>query len=389
MKLSNRIITIDRTPVYFGTDALSSADKFVGRLYTIRKHPVGAASEKRSQNQSQKIFILVDQITRRLCLPLLLEKTISFQTAQIIEIEGGEDSKTLATAEKIWSQLLDSGADRTSLLVNLGGGVVSDLGGFAAAGYKRGIRYINIPTTLIGQADAAIGGKTGVNLGHIKNQIGFFHAPQGIFIYPGFLDTLPEEHLRSGLAEIIKSALVGDKVLWYRLLKHPVEELLNKPVDGMLWNRLIASTIKFKNRVVMGDYREHKLRKVLNFGHTIGHGLESYSMTEPGKHILHGDAVAAGMICATFLSFRKTGLPQADFKAIKNYLLNGFPSIRPDASSIPDILGLMKHDKKVSQGNLQFTLISKPGSPVINITCNEMEIREALTILSDSPDLSG
>ena len=366
MKLFNRIVTTDRTPIFFGLDALSYIGRFI---------------------PDNEIFILVDQETRRHCLPVLLDKAVSLKNARILETTGGEVSKSLATAERLWAELLSAGADRNSLLVNLGGGVVSDLGGFIAAGFKRGINYINIPTSLMGQADAAIGGKTAVNLGQIKNQVGFFYAAKAVFIFPGFLNTLPVEHLRSGLAEIIKSALVSDATVWRRLSKRSVSMLLQEPVEGSQWLNLVAAAVKFKNRVVIQDYREHKMRKVLNFGHTIGHALEGYSQTASGKQLLHGDAVAAGMICASYLSHRKTGLEIQELEAIRTYLAEGFPVCEVPRDAIPAIMELMMHDKKNRNGQTRFTLISKPGIPVIDVSCTQQEVMEAIGFLNDT--LSG
>lgn len=326
----------------------------------------------------QDVFILVDRNTRKYCLPMLLDHVLSLEHVPVLEIPGGEDSKSFSAAEHLWTRLLELGAGRNSLLINLGGGVVSDLGGFVAAGYKRGINYINIPTSLMGQADAAIGGKTGINIGHVKNQVGFFYPSRGVFIFPGFLKTLPAAHLRSGLAEIIKSVLIGNTSLWRRLVKHPVAELLQQPVDGGLWPGLISESVKFKNRVVMQDYRERKQRKALNFGHTIGHALEGFSQTIPGKQLMHGDAVAAGMICATFLSHRKTGLSQAHMESVVSYLRNGFPAILIEDQAKATILELITHDKKNLNGLIRFTLISKPGSPVLDVSCSQEEILEAL-----------
>ncbi|MFZ4522612.1 MAG: 3-dehydroquinate synthase [Bacteroidales bacterium] len=360
MKISSRIITTDRTPIFFGHDSLAALEKILGSLLP------------------DTIIILVDTNTRNHCLPVLLSKVPSLDKAQILEIQEGETGKSLATAEKLWAALMNSGIGRNTLLVNLGGGVISDLGGFVAAGYLRGIRYINVPTSLIGQADAAIGGKTGVNLGEVKNQVGFLYPAQAVVIFPGFLKTLPAEHLRSGLAEIVKSALVGDAIAWRRINKHPVKYLVNLPVEDTLWCNMIAGAIKLKNKVVMQDFRERKLRKVLNFGHTIGHALEAHSHRQNGSPLLHGDAVAAGMVCAAYLSYRKSGLGLSDYQAIKNYLTGGFPCVPVDPVSFPAIMELMKHDKKRRSGQLQFTLISKPGYPRINISCDEEEILDAL-----------
>ncbi len=358
--LSNRIVTINRTPIFFGINCLSSIDRFIGSL-----NPCG-------------IFILVDENTRTHCLPLLLEHAPLLAHARVMEVVGGEGVKTLENAEKLWSILMAEGAGRYSLLVNLGGGVISDLGGFVAAGYQRGINYINIPTSLMGMADAAIGGKTAVNLSGIKNQVGFFHAAKAVFIFLRFLDTLPKEHLRSGLAEIVKSTIISNPVLWRRLQNYPVSRLLSQPPESAFWQKLILSAVTFKNKVVVKDYRETKFRKVLNFGHTIGHALEGYAQRVGGMPLLHGDAVAAGMISAAYLSHLKTGLAEQEMKSISRYLREGYGTIAVDSSSQAILLELMMHDKKMSGGRLQFTLMSKPGFPVVNVPCDEKEVLKSI-----------
>jgi 3-dehydroquinate synthase len=360
IKCSNRIITINRTPVYFGKDVFPEIDRLVHTL-----HPDG-------------LFILGDTNTRKHCLPLLMEQADSLASATVMEIDGGEAAKTLENAEKLWHEMLENGAVRNSLLINLGGGVVSDLGGFVAAGYKRGIRYINVPTSLMGQADAAIGGKTAVNLGNLKNQVGFFHAAEGVFISPEFLNTLPEVHMRSGLAEIIKSTLISNGKLWRRLQKTPVSAMLTIPAESGFWQELILAAVTYKNKVVAKDYREKRLRKVLNFGHTFGHAFESFSIQNPGLPMLHGEAVAAGMICAAYLSFQKTGLSQDDMQSIEAYLRQGFGLFPVDPSSKARLMEMMMHDKKVLDGRLHFTLISNPGAPVLNVKCNPGEVSETI-----------
>jgi 3-dehydroquinate synthase len=361
-KLSGRIITIERTPVFLGQDVLSSVDRFIRQMHLGR----------------EGIFILADKNTRKHCLSLLMENSGVMADAVILEIEGGEGAKTLATAERLWNEMLEAGAGRNSLLVNLGGGVVSDLGGFVAAGYKRGISYINIPTSLVGQCDAAIGGKTSVNTGILKNQVGFFYSPKAVFICPRFLATLPAAHFRSGMAEIIKCALVGDAGLWRRILHHPVPGLLSLPPGHRFLEELLTSTVNFKNRIVNRDYREQKLRKVLNFGHTIGHALESRSLLDPGAPLLHGDAVAAGMICALFLSTQKTGLDPSVNETARKYLVDGFPPCKADLDSIDRIMEIMAHDKKNFRGKFLFTLLSAPGYPLTNISCDRDEVAAAI-----------
>jgi 3-dehydroquinate synthase len=359
VKLVNRIVTVSRTPVFFGKEVFPAFDRLVKSM-----RPSG-------------IFILVDSNTREKCLPVLMRKTAALATAQVMEVTGGEAAKSLACAEKLWNDLLQAGAGRSSLVINLGGGVISDLGGFVAAGYNRGIKYINIPTSLMGQADAAIGGKTAVNLGNIKNQVGFFHSAAAIFIFPEFLKTLPGEHLRSGFAEIIKSILVSDGSLWRRLQKRPVSLMMSQSVESATWQDLILAAITFKNKVVVKDYREVKLRKVLNFGHTFGHAFESAMMNSKGP-ILHGEAVAAGMICAAWLSHLKTGLSRADLDAITKYIDEGYSRVHVDPASFSMLMEIMMHDKKMKGGQLQFTLLSKPGLPVTGVLCSREEIREAI-----------
>ena len=365
MKFSSRIVTIDRTPVFLGGNTLAKIDHVIRSMHLGR----------------DGIYILTDNNTRSHCLPAAIAGSACLAGAGILEVEAGEGSKTLLAAEKLWGDLLASGAGREALLVNLGGGVISDLGGFVSAGYKRGISYINIPTSLIGQADAAIGGKTAVNTGQVKNQVGFFHAPKAVFIFPGFLESLPLDHLRSGFAEIIKTALIGNGKLWRRLCSRPVAVVLSIPTGHPFWQELIGEAVQFKNRMVVQDYREQKIRKVLNFGHTIGHALESYSFTGSRSHMLHGDAVAWGMICAASLSTLKTGLTVAGFMEIKAYLAAGFPPPQVESGAMPLLMEFMRHDKKRHNNQVQFTLISNPGEPVIGVPCTEEEIMGAMELL--------
>jgi 3-dehydroquinate synthase len=367
MKLSNRIVTVSRTPVFFGKGAYSAIDRSISSL-----HP-------------HLIFILVDPNTRIHCLPLLLQQTSTLGDARVIEMDGGEASKSLASAERIWMEMLLAGAGRDTLLVNLGGGVVSDLGGFVAAGYKRGINYINVPTTLMAQADAAIGGKTGVNIGNIKNQVGFFCAAAGVFVVSDFLKTLPLLQLRSGLAEIIKTTLISNGPMWRRLQKNPVSRLLTLPVDSGLWQDLIHATVKYKNKVVEKDFREKKFRKVLNFGHTLGHVFESLSMEDFRVSLLHGEAVAAGMICAAYLSHQKAGLSESDMESITRYLRLGFGHFPVDPSYKSRSMELLQYDKKVQDGKVRFTLITKPGFPLLNVECHPDEISAALDYYLTTP----
>ncbi|MEI7897345.1 MAG: 3-dehydroquinate synthase family protein [bacterium] len=366
IKLSNRIITTQRTPIFFGNDVLPALDKIVASI-----RPGG-------------IFILADLNTRKHCLPLLLERSKSVANAAIIEIDGGEADKSIENAGKIWQILMASGADRKSLLVNLGGGVVTDLGGFVAAGFQRGIKYINVPTSLMGQADAAIGGKTAVNLGHVKNQVGFFYPPEGVFIVPEFLKTLPEAQLRSGFAEIIKSVLIGNAALWRRVHKTPVNGWMNLPAEGVLWQDMILAAATYKNKVVAKDFREKKLRKVLNFGHTLGHAFESLGMQSDGEPLLHGEAVAAGIICAVYLSHVSTGLSTAEMHAVTDYIREGYRQVPFQQESGSLMLDIARHDKKNHDGSIRFTLLSKVGVPQVNTVCGDDQVLAALAYYGSS-----
>ncbi|HPS50439.1 MAG TPA: 3-dehydroquinate synthase [Bacteroidales bacterium] len=367
MKKSCRLVTIDRPVVFCGNGALNHLDRFL-------------ASNRINREQ---IFILTDRETHRHCLPVLSSASRTLDQAKHLTVAGGEESKTLETATGLWEQMLAAGAGRNSLLINLGGGVISDLGGFVAACFHRGIRYVNITTSLIGQADASIGGKTGINLGRIKNQIGAFCNPAAIFIDPVFLSTLPKNHLRSGWAEALKCALTGDESLWNRLAKHPVEALVGLPVNDRLIEHVISKTVDYKLMLVKKDFRERNLRKTLNFGHTLGHAFETLSMERQGESLLHGEAVAAGMICAVILSRLKTGLDPAEGDKIIRYLQAGYGKFSIGTTDVERLLRIVAHDKKRRNGAIEFTLLTRPGKARIQLPCREEEIVQAVRFYQD------
>lgn len=368
MVLSARVVNVSKTRIECGLNALASLHKILSSR----------------QYAKSKVFILVDSETGKHCLPLLVETCPGLNSASVFEIPGGEVSKSLGTAEMIWSELLAAGADRQSLLINLGGGVVTDLGGFVAAGVKRGIAYINIPTSLMGMADAAIGGKTGVNLSGLKNQIGFFYSPLAVLIDPCFLKTLPEAQIRSGFAEIVKSALIGNPVLWRKLLKHGASEILSRDTTDTFWLEMINETVSIKNHIACQDFREMKLRKILNFGHTIAHALESYFMGMQGIDLLHGEAVALGMIAETWLSVEKCALNEAEAMEITSFLkkaynpLIGIVANLSDQETLNGICSLLIHDKKNRNGQIRMTLIKSAGKPRVNIPVTIAEAASAL-----------
>ena len=242
---------------------------------------------------------------------------------------------------------------------------------------------------MVAQVDSAIGGKTGVNLDKVKNQVGAFYPPESVFICPGFLRTLPAGHFRSGLAEIIKSMLLDNPAYWRKIKKIPVAGLMEQSYDSRLVSEMTALSVKYKTRLVSRDFRETNIRKALNFGHTIGHAFESFCMKQGHDTLLHGDAVAAGMVCAVWLSARKCGLAGEVMNEVTAYLLNGFARVEFSEKDIPDLINLMKFDKKNMAGQLRFTLISAPGKPCINVACTPQEAGESLLFYLQQKQLTG
>jgi 3-dehydroquinate synthase len=392
MVIPGRVSETFRSRVHCGSKALDELEKFL-QSFPVRR---------------SRLFIIADTNTAGHCLPYLLNRCPSVEKGMLIQLDPGESSKDISNAEKIWALMLEAGADRNSLVINLGGGMVSDLGGFAASCFKRGVPYMNVPTSLMGMADAAIGGKTAVNMGNLKNQVGTFCLPLGVFIDTAFLKTLPPAEFRSGLAEVIKSALVGNSVTWKLLLKlHEngrlnYKELSAKPVTELLPEDLVFKTAAFKSRIVSQDFREKKLRKMLNFGHSLGHALESLAISTAGTGgvpvtngvpvtdgapvtLLHGEAVALGMIAAAGLSSLKCSLLSSDRQAITGLLSGLFPDrlsmISDMAASDPELearlWGLLQHDKKNSGGVVKFTLLKAPGKPVLNVPVSREEFGQA------------
>ncbi|MEI6900477.1 MAG: 3-dehydroquinate synthase family protein [Bacteroidota bacterium] len=324
-----------------------------------------------------KKFILVDENTRKHCLDSLVNYTPALAGSTIIEIKSGEAQKNIETVVSIWQQLSDGNAGRDAMLVNLGGGVITDVGGFAAATYKRGIPYLNVPTTLVGMSDAAIGGKIAINLNNLKNQIGMFLLPRGTYIYSGFLRTLGRKDFLNGVAEIIKYGLIMDVGLFKKVSKLGVIQLLDQPFKDSLWDDLIRRTVKTKSEIIEKDFRDHKERRLLNFGHTIGHAFESYGMTENGEGLSRGHAVAMGIICESYLSGVKAGLKQDELNEIVALITSIFPVVPIESSAISGLMTIMKQDKKSSHGELQFTLIKAQGKAIINQPIDDKLVRES------------
>jgi 3-dehydroquinate synthase len=294
---------------------------------------------------------------------------------EILEIESGEENKTIDTCVGLWEALSELGADRKSALLNLGGGVLTDLGGFVASTFKRGIDFINIPTTLLSMVDASVGGKTGVDLGNLKNQVGVINQPVMVLVQPDFLDTLVERQVTSGLAEMLKHGLIQDATYWDMLKE------LNTLED--LKQHILAS-IKIKNHVVLQDPTEQHLRKILNFGHTLGHAIESYFLDRVDKQpLLHGEAIAIGMILEAYLSMKLTELPMSQMEDIKKTFLKYFKKIKISETERKEIIALLKFDKKNTHGNINFVLLNRIGKPQIDVQVPDDLILEAFAYYID------
>ena len=317
-----------------------------------------------------KLTVLTDSNTAVHCYPMLKAQLPADHLH--ISVPAGEEHKTLETCARIWGTMTEAGLDRQALFMNLGGGVITDMGGFCAATYKRGIRFINIPTTLLSQVDASVGGKLGIDFMGYKNHIGLFGEPEAVLVDPVFLRSLPQRELRSGYAEVVKHALIADDKHWQKLLKHSNWQELD-------WQQIIQHSIGIKGAVVAEDPTEKGLRKVLNFGHTLGHALESYRLEQPKeRQLLHGEAIAAGMICEAWLSWKKTGLAEEDLMRIARYISQVWPEQMASTEDIPLILDRLDQDKKNEGKKLLFSLLSSPGVAVYNIAIQPEEARQAL-----------
>ena len=317
-----------------------------------------------------KIFILVDNNTHEHCLAKFMSHLETSIAIEVIEIEAGESHKTIETCVGVWNALSELGADRKSLLLNLGGGVVTDLGGFVACTFKRGIKYINIPTSLLAMVDASVGGKTGVDLGALKNQIGVISSGDMVLIDTSYLDTLPQNHLKSGLAEMLKHGLIRDRAYFDKLTN-----LSKLTLDDL--DVLIHESVVIKKDIVTKDPLEQGERKHLNFGHTLGHAIESYFLSQTNKEeLLHGEAIAIGMILECFISTELLGFPKNDLENISASINAIYKPVSILASDYDAIIELLKYDKKNEHGNINFVLLEKIGQPKIDcLVDNELIIK--------------
>lgn len=318
-----------------------------------------------------KIFVLVDENTHQYCLSYFLEKMQTNVAIEIIEIESGEEHKNIDTCLGVWNALSDLNADRKSLMINIGGGVITDLGGFVACTFKRGIAYINVPTTLLSMVDASVGGKTGVDLGALKNQIGVISNPDLVLIDTSFLNTLPKNQMKSGLAEMLKHGLITGESYWNKFL-----DLSKLSLDDL--DQLIYESVMIKKHVVEEDPLENGLRKTLNFGHTLGHAIESYFLSNKDKTpLLHGEAIVVGMILACYISTALTQFPKESTLAIKSLLTNYYGKVTIDNKEYKNIIDLLKYDKKNNHGNINFVLLEAIGKTKIDCIVPENIIIDA------------
>ncbi len=342
-----------QTPVYFSDIFL-----YLNQLLETRsQHPV---------------FVLVDENTHEHCLSLLLSEMVINAQIEVIEIPSGEENKTIEIVIQVWETLLEMNASRKSLMINLGGGVITDMGGFIASTYKRGIDFINIPTSLLSMVDASVGGKTGIDLNGVKNTIGTFAMPLATFIYTDFLKTLPERQLRSGLAEMFKHGLVYDQNHWEEIIK--IKEYHSESVA-----KFIEKSVKIKTEVIEKDPFEIGLRKILNFGHTIGHAVES-EFLESENPLLHGEAVAIGMLIESILSYENELISKEELDEIFYYIIEIFGKIPISEEIIPELLIWMKNDKKNQENQISFSLIEGIGKCKYDILLNENQISEGILL---------
>lgn len=324
-----------------------------------------------SRQFGSKILMLTDSNTVKYCFPII-QKSLP-EDVPLFVLEAGEEQKHIESVAKVWEFLNRNGADRKSVVINLGGGVLCDLGGFAASTFKRGIDFIHIPTTLLSQVDASVGGKTGVNFKSYKNEIGAFSFPLKVLIDTNFLRTLSQEHILSGFGEMLKHAFIKDEAYYAELQEQELDKnLLN-------YNKLLSlvqHSVKIKEEVVLADPMESGLRKILNFGHTIGHAFESFYMGTPNE-LIHGKAVVYGMIMEMYLSHLKLGFPKEKLIEVINYLNKIYGKLIFKKDNYEKLYALMTHDKKNENSQINFTLLENIGVSVINQTAGKKEIFEA------------
>lgn len=321
-----------------------------------------------SSSQYSKIVVIADNNTKRHCYPIL---KAFLPKHSIVTVPSGEAHKTLATCEQIWGAMTKEELDRHALVINVGGGVIGDMGGFCAAVYKRGIDFIQVPTTLLSQVDASVGGKLGIDFQGFKNHLGVFNIPKSVLIDPVFLKTLPEREIRSGFAEIIKHCLIADASKW--------EEIRQKDFERQDWKDLIAHSVKIKQQVVDEDPTEKGLRKILNFGHTLGHAVETHFLNKPAnQRLFHGEAIAVGMIMESYLSFERKMIDQQTLTDIEEFLFATYGKVKIKAEDVEAIIALTRQDKKNKGKEIRFSLLKGAGQCAFDIVVTASEMRKSI-----------
>lgn len=331
-------------------------------------------AEAVGEQPASQIFVLTDDNSYTFCYPLIKEIE-ALKGSHMIKVKSGDENKNINAAVEIWKYLSENGANRKSLLINLGGGMITDIGGFAASTFKRGIRYINVSTTLLGAVDAATGGKTGINFLGLKNEIGVFNPAERVLIYTPFFKTLDQNNIRSGYGEMVKHALIDTVEEWNEVMKFDLAD-----VDFDLLSVLVDRSVKIKEKVVEIDPKEQGLRKALNLGHTIGHAFETFSYRS-AKPALHGYAVVWGLWCELYLSHLKLGFPIEYINQLSKMIDDYYGWFSFSEENFEELYELMTHDKKNDSGFINFTLLSTIGEIHINQTASKEEIFEVLSLM--------
>ena len=323
-----------------------------------------------SECEHDKLFVLTDTTTQEMCLPVL-QKFYCMKEAKVITIPASDSHKDIESLMMVWKGLQEGGASRHSCMINLGGGMVTALGGFAASTFKRGINFINIPTTLLAMVDASVGGKTGINFGGLKNEVGVFNDSKFVILDTEFLKTLDAKNICSGYAEMLKHGLISTEAMWEELVSF---DLANPDLKQL--QRMVGDSVKVKERIVEQDPHEKGIRKALNLGHTFGHAFESWALKR--KPILHGYAVAFGLIPELYLSVAKTGFPTEKMRQTVNFIKENYGTLNITCDDYDELIELMHHDKKNQNGIINFTMLGAIGDIRINQTATTEEIKEAL-----------
>ncbi|MEM1137974.1 MAG: 3-dehydroquinate synthase, partial [Bacteroidota bacterium] len=318
----------------------------------------------------RKICVLTDENTQKLCYPII--KDFIPQHHIVLQITSGEEHKNLQTCEVIWQFLTENKFDRKSIFINLGGGVIGDMGGFCAATFKRGISFVQIPTTLLAQVDASVGGKLGIDFNGFKNHIGVFKMPKKVIIYPNFTKTLSEREIISGYAEVVKHALIKDEPHWQALKKHSNLTQIN-------WDEVIPHSIEIKADVVEEDPFEKGIRKILNFGHTIGHAIESHFLSKKSNKLLHGEAIAVGMICESYISYKRNFIDKDTLQQIIDHFTKIFPTVQITDDDVTAITPLVMQDKKNSDGKINASILRASGEALFDQIITLEDVKESIT----------